>query len=133
MTTTIPLLRLPACALALALAACGGRPAPVDPAAHPPVADALPAPGAESAAAPGTAIPGGTSTWTCDDVTVNVAYDDVADTLTVSHADGMLVLPEQPGGDGMRFADDAGNQFHDTGDATVLSLAGQQTRNCTRQ
>lgn len=154
--STLPLVA----ALALVLAACGGRPDPEDPAANPSTGDGAPAAAGTPSATggmQGTASPAagdaatgadadngvasdaqagglttGTSTWTCDDLTVNIAYDDVADTVTVSHADGTMLLPAHGGDGATRYADDAGNQFQHQGGSAMLSLAGQPSRNCSR-
>lgn len=132
-TTSLRL--LPLAALVLALSACGDRSGP-DPAATPPVDDALPAPAASTtpdAAAGEHPAAGATSTWTCADVTVSVAYDPVADTYTLNHPGGTLTLQHQISGSGARYADDAGNEFWDSGDEAQLTLAGEPQRNCVKR
>ncbi|MCD9030135.1 MliC family protein [Luteimonas sp. Y-2-2-4F] len=138
MKTTLSRL-LPLAALALALSACADRPGAdpaADPAATPPVEDALPPPAAT--APPGEVArdqpaAGTASTWACADVTVDVAYDPVADTYTLSHPGGTLTLHSQVSGSGARYADDAGNEFWDSGDEALLTLAGQPQRNCVKR
>jgi membrane-bound inhibitor of C-type lysozyme len=41
-----------------------------------------------------------------------------------------LTLPQVTSGSGARYADEAGNEFWSKGDEAMLTLAGQQMRNC---
>lgn len=132
-------------AMALALAACGDRTGPAaDPASTPPTGapttgadaagDAAAGAGETAGADPSATQPTVTrSTWVCGDLTVNVAYDPIGDAVTLNHAGGTLTLPSQVSGSGARYADDAGNEFWDSGDEAMLTLAGAERRDCTRQ
>lgn len=127
-------------ALALALSACGGQPDAADPAATPPTGDpAAPADagmegsGDADAAADAAPEAPATTNWICGNVTMSATYDPAAEAITLSHSGGTLILPSQRSGSGARYADDVGNEFWDSGDNAMLTLAGEAQRDCRRQ
>ena len=118
-------------ALALALAACS--PAGGD-AAPPPVDAGTPAP-VEPAPAdePQVADAGVLEThWQCGDESVAANYDRAAETVTLVHAGGELVLPLAVSASGARYADDNGNEFWTKAASGTLTLSGAPARECSQ-
>ena len=128
-TGSIPSLRLlPAAALAAALAAC-------QPAA-PPAQDTAPA--AETTGSPAPLpfdglAPGERINFQCGELGLGATFDDDGETVRLSYSGQRLELPAVDSASGVRYADDAGNQFWSSGEGeTALMLAGQERRNCSR-
>jgi membrane-bound inhibitor of C-type lysozyme len=103
------------------------QPAPVpvteptlDPTAPPPA----PATGA-TAAAPVE------SHWQCGDQRVAARFDNDAQTVTVVHDRGEVVLPQAISASGARYADANGNEFWTKGASGTLTLSGAPARECS--
>lgn len=118
---------LPAAALAAALAAC--QP-PAPPAQEPAPDDATA--GTTPAPAEGLA-PGERINFQCNEVAVGATYDEGGETVRLSYSGQRLELPIAISASGARYADDAGNEFWSRGmDEATFTLAGEETRQCTR-
>jgi len=114
------------------LGAC--RPATPDaapaPAAPP---DTTPADSGSAAPAPAEqAVAGPIEThWQCGDQRVAARFDNPAQTVTVVHDRGELVLPQAVSASGARYADANGNEFWTKGPGGTLTLSGAAARDCT--
>jgi len=100
---------------ALALAACQPRAPAADPPA--PAAPDLP----ETASAD----------FRCGDLLVGAVFDNVAGNVTLDLDTRRLVLPRAVSASGARYADEAGNEFWNRGDAAMLTLDGTPMPDCT--
>lgn len=127
----MPLHRLLAITLAVALAACHAAPGddatPAASTGTPQVPDAQPA-ADDSAPAPAQTL---VSHWQCGEMRISTHFDNVADQATLSVAGRQVVLRHAMSGSGARYADDQGNEFWSKGDSAQLTLAGEERRDCS--
>ena len=107
--------RLAACPMLFALAACQPA-ADVAPVAVP--ADDVPPPATSTPAEPIV------TAFRCGDLLVGATFDNTAGTVTLSANGVRMVLPQALSGSGARYADDAGNEFWNKGQAATLTLDG---------
>ncbi|WP_084635451.1 MliC family protein [Pseudoxanthomonas sp. J35] len=101
--------------------------------------DAAPQPAAgEATLDPAAPPPGATAEatavvnthWQCDDQRVAVRFDNAAQTVTVVHDRGEVVLPQEVAASGARYADTNGNEFWTKGPSATLTLSGTPAREC---
>lgn len=111
------------------LAACTRTDSPeAAPAAAPAGSAATGADAAPPAPADGTMIDAG---FDCGGLQVAATFDNVAETATLSWPDRQLVLAQAVSASGARYADAAGNEFWNKGDAATLTVVGETPRQCT--
>lgn len=119
---------LPAAALAAALAACQ----PSAPPAQDGQAAGSGVSGDPSLPFDGLA-PGERINFQCGELALGATFDDGGETVRLSYSGQRLELPAVDAASGVRYADDAGNEFWSGGaDETALILAGQERRSCVR-
>ncbi|WP_081759960.1 MliC family protein [Pseudoxanthomonas suwonensis] len=103
--------------------------------------DAAPQPAAgEATLDPAAPPPGATAEataavvnthWQCGDQRVAVRFDNAAQTVTVVHDRGEMVLPQEVAASGARYADTNGNEFWTKGPSATLTLSGTPARECS--
>ena len=132
-------LRLFAAGLAVVvLGAC--KPAtPPEPAADatPPAAIEQPAPATSEPTLDPAAPPASTAAtpaethWQCGEQRVAARFDNAAQTVTVVHDRGEVVLAQVQAASGARYADANGNEFWTKGAEGTLTLSGTPARQCS--
>jgi uncharacterized lipoprotein YbaY/uncharacterized membrane protein len=78
----------------------------------------------------GTSTAGSELRWQCGEVTLSAEFTGEEAQLRLPGARYPMI--RQRSASGAKYADDAGNGFWMKGDEAVLSLAGQETRDCAR-
>lgn len=96
----------------------------------PPAVDAT-VEAAVAAPAPGEATPAETTAgFRCGDLLLGATFDNTAGQVTLGIDTRRLVLPQAPAASGARYADGAGNEFWNKGDAATLTLDGTPQPDC---
>lgn len=108
--------------------ACGpGDAPPATPSTTPTTEPQTEAPATAPASSPSTAT---TQTrWRCGELLVAASFPEGR--VDLSFSGRTLQLPIARSGSGARYADDKGSEFWNKGDQAMLTLAGEEKRDCT--